>query len=141
MIRPAVLANALEIQHRFQQASPFRHVAIDDFLEPRAAESLLADFPPFDTRKAVNELGEVGRKAVFEHVSGISAFYREFYRYINSKPFLEAMSELTGIPDLIADETLFGGGSPGAGPSSCTPVPGRRRPIASSASCRCSTAR
>jgi len=48
---------------------------------------------------------------VFEHVSGISSGYREFYRYINSKPFLDAMSELTGIPDLIADEALFGGGT------------------------------
>jgi hypothetical protein len=75
------------------------------------AEGLLADFPPFDKRKALNEHGEVGRKAVFEYVSRISPGYREFYRYINSKPFLDAMSELTGIPDLLADDTLFGGGT------------------------------
>lgn len=111
MIRPEVRADALEIQHRFQQARPFRHVAIERFLDEAVAEGLLADFPRFDPAKAMNEHGEVGRKAVFEHVTGISAAYREFYRYINSKPFLDAMSELTGIPDLIADETLFGGGT------------------------------
>ncbi|APV50624.1 hypothetical protein BWI17_13560 [Betaproteobacteria bacterium GR16-43] len=111
MIRPAVIADALEIQHAFQDAKPFRHIAVENFLEPAVADGLLADFPPFDTRKAMNEHGQVGRKAVFEHVSAISPAYREFYRYINSKAFLDAMSELTGIPDLIADETLFGGGT------------------------------
>jgi 2OG-Fe(II) oxygenase superfamily len=111
MIRPPVLDDALDTQHRFQSSRPFRHVAIDDFLDPGACEALLRDFPPFDKRKALNEHGEVGRKAVFESVSGISPFYREFCRYINSAPFLEAMSRLTGIPDLIADETLFGGGT------------------------------
>lgn len=111
MIHADVRDNALDIQHRFQRAKPFRHVAIDDFLESAACEALLRDFPAFDERKALNELGEVGRKAVFERVAGISAFYAEFYRYINSKPFLDAMSELTGIPGLIADETLFGGGT------------------------------
>ncbi len=111
VIRPEVLANALEIQHQFQQAWPFRHVAIEGFLDPGVAGGLLADFPRFDPAMAMNEHGEVGRKAVFERVTGISAGYREFYRYINSKPFLEAMSELTGIPDLMADETLFGGGT------------------------------
>ncbi|HTS84527.1 MAG TPA: 2OG-Fe(II) oxygenase [Usitatibacter sp.] len=111
MIRAQVLDSALDIQHRFQSARPFRHVAVDDFLDADACEALLRDFPPFDERKALNEHGEVGRKAVFEGVAGISPFYREFYRYINSAPFLEAMSQLTGIPDLIADETLFGGGT------------------------------
>ena len=111
MIRASVLENALDIQHRFQEAKPFRHVAIDGFLEDDACEALLRDFPPFDKRKAINEMGEVGRKAVVETVASVSPFYAQFYRYINSKPFLDAVSELTGIPDLIADETLFGGGT------------------------------
>ena len=111
MIRPQVLSDALETQHAFQAALPFRHVAIENFLEPDVAESLLSDFPAFDKRKAMNELGQMGRKAAVEQVSGISPGYCAFYNYINSKPFLEAMSELTGIPDLIADDTLFGGGT------------------------------
>ena len=111
MIRAGVLEDALDIQHRFQEAKPFRHVAIDGFLDEEACEGLLRDFPPFDKRKAINEVGEVGRKAVVETVADVSPFYARFYRYINSRPFLEAMSELTGIPDLIADETLFGGGT------------------------------
>ena len=95
----------------FQRAKPFRHVAIDQFLDEDCCEALLHDFPAFDEKKARDERGMVGRKAVVENVTDISRFYRQFYDYICSKPFLTAMSELTGIPDLIADKTLFGGGT------------------------------
>jgi hypothetical protein len=111
MIDAAVVRDAARIRESFQQAKPFRHVMIEGFLERDAADALLRDFPRFDERKAINEHGDVGRKAVVEHVTAVSRFYAKFYDYINSKPFLAAMSELTGIPDLIADTTLFGGGT------------------------------
>src|SRR5450631_379770 len=111
MIHPDILTRAAEIQREFLQAKPFRHVAIDNFLLPDKCESLLRDFPAFDKEHATNELGLTGRKAVVEHVSNISPFYRAFYQYINSETFLDAMSKLTGIQDLIADKTLFGGGT------------------------------
>jgi Rps23 Pro-64 3,4-dihydroxylase Tpa1-like proline 4-hydroxylase len=111
MIHPDVIRRAAEIQLEFQQAKPFRHVAIDNFLRSDICESLLRDFPVFDEKRAMDERGLLGRKAVVEHVSNISQAYRSFYEYINSAPFLEAMSTLTGIDDLIADKTLFGGGT------------------------------
>jgi hypothetical protein len=111
MINEQVIDNALEIQHAFQSARPFRYVEIDNFLEPEICERLLQDFPSFDKKKAVTELGRIGRKAVIENVSSISPFYSTFYNFINSKPFLDKLSDLTGIADLIADETLFGGGT------------------------------
>ncbi len=111
MIHSDVLRDADCIRGAFETATPFRHVMIENFLEAPVAESMLADFPRFDERKAISEHGEVGRKAVVESVRNLSAFYREFSTYINSKPFLAAVSKLTGIPDLIADETLFGGGT------------------------------
>jgi hypothetical protein len=111
MISSDVIARAAEIRQAFQAAKPFRHAWIEGFLEAAAADALLADFPTFDRRHAINEHGDVGRKAVVESVAGISGFYRAFYRYINSWAFLDAMSALTGIENLIADESLFGGGT------------------------------
>ena len=111
MIHPDVIRRAAEIQREFQRAKPFRHVAIDNFLVSDNCESLLRDFPVFDEKRATNELGLIGRKAVVERVSNISPFYGAFYQYINSDAFLDAMSKLTGIQDLIADKTLFGGGT------------------------------
>src|ERR1700716_1063462 len=111
MIHPAEIGRAAEIQLEFQQAKPFRHVAIENFLLSEKCESLLRDFPVFDEKHATNELGLIGRKAVVERVSNISPFYGAFYQYINSDTSLDAMSKLTGIRDLIADRTLFGGGT------------------------------
>ena len=111
MINPEIISRAEEIQKTFQAALPFRHVCIDGFLQPEFCESLLRDFPSFDPSKAINEMGEVGGKSVHEVVSDISPFYKQFYQYINSKEFLDAVSAITGIPDLIADGTLFGGGT------------------------------
>jgi hypothetical protein len=111
MISSRVLGSLAEIQNRFQEAKPFRHVVIDDFLEADKCEALLRDFPPFNDRYARDEHGGIGRKAVVERVSNISPFYAAFYKYINSESFLDLMSKLTGIPELIADKTLFGGGT------------------------------
>jgi 2OG-Fe(II) oxygenase superfamily len=111
MINAAVVDNALEIQHQFQSALPFKYVVIDNFLQPENAAALLRDFPSFDKKYALNEHGEVGLKAVVTGVSSISAFYGAFYKYINSAAFLQQISDLTGIQNLIADATLFGGGT------------------------------
>ena len=111
MINEQTISNAAEIQRAFQQARPFRYVQIDNFLKPEICEQLLRDFPSFDKKKAIDELGNVGGKAVIEDVRSISQFYSSFYDFINSKQFLNTMSNLTGVPDLIADETLFGGGT------------------------------
>src|SRR5437868_8112091 len=102
MINEQGREKATKIQRSFQSALPFRHVQIDNFLKPDVCEALLRDFPSFDREKAVNELGHVGGKAVVENVRAISSSYASFYDYINSQPFLEQMSALTGIPDLIA---------------------------------------
>jgi hypothetical protein len=60
---------------RFARREPFRHVVIDEFLEPDYAQALLDEFPPFDRRNALNEAGEVGNKAVVERIRGLGASY------------------------------------------------------------------
>ena len=95
MINQQIIDKAPDIRQAFQSALPFRHVQIDNFLDPEICEGLLRDFPSFDRDKAKNELGHVGGKAVTENVSSISPLYAKFYEYINSKPFLQTISDLT----------------------------------------------
>ena len=111
MISHGTLQSATTIRQAFDAAKPFRHVVIDGFLDSEACEALLRDFPPFSAQRARNEHGEVGRKAVTERVFDVSPFYKSFHAYINSAAFLGAVSALTGIDDLMADRTLFGGGT------------------------------
>lgn len=51
------------------------------------------------------------RKAVRTRLAEISPFYKDFYEYLFTDGFLRTMSELTGIPDLIGDPTMYGGGT------------------------------
>ena len=111
LISAPVLARADRIRSEFTDARPFRHACIEDFLEPAWAETLLREFPAFDPAKAVDEFGRVGRKAVRTDLREISDRYREFYDYISSPPFLEAMSAMTGIPGLRFDAQMYGGGT------------------------------
>jgi hypothetical protein len=111
MISSQILADRERIQARFQSAKPFKHVYLADFLEPDVAECLLADFPVFDPGKAVNEYGVVGGKAVNTRLGDVSPLYRKFYDYLFTGTFLSAVSEISGIPDLVSDSAMHGGGT------------------------------
>jgi hypothetical protein len=95
----------------FTNALPFRHIAIDNFFEEGFARRLLAEFPAFESRLAVAEGGNTGGKAVNPKIREISPAYAELYSFISGEPFLEFMSQLSGIPDLLLDPKMFGGGT------------------------------
>lgn len=96
---------------RFQLARPFRHVVVDGFLEPEVAESMLRAFPGFDSRFALNEMGEVGGKAVRTRVRELGPVYAQLDDYLQTPQFLDAVSRITGIPDLLYDPDYEGGGA------------------------------
>ncbi len=56
-------------------------------------------------------MGEVAGKAVNTRIREISPAYRELYETIGSQPFLDLMSRITGVPDLILDPRMYGGGT------------------------------
>jgi len=100
-------------RHRegFLHAQPFKHVVIESFFEPSFAERLVAAFPVFNANLARTEMGRVGGKAVHTDIGAISPVYQELYATISSKPFLELVSRLSGIPGLILDPKMYGGGT------------------------------
>jgi 2OG-Fe(II) oxygenase superfamily len=110
-IPPATNARADEFREEFLHAQPFRHVVIDDFFENDYAERLLEEFPSFDRRLAISENGNVGGKAVNTKIAAISPAYEDLYGFISSQPFLEFVSRLSGLPDLILDPAMYGGGT------------------------------
>src|SRR5207253_10460492 len=91
---------------------PFHHAVIEGFFEQGFAERLLADFPAFNPALAKNEIyGGVWGKAVNTRIREIAPAYRELYELIQSRSFLDFMGEITGIPDLLFDPALYGGGT------------------------------
>lgn len=110
-INDTVLDNLDLYRHKFENAQPFKHLVIENFLREDLAQQLLDEFPVFDPQKAMNEMGYVGGKAVHENLKEISSLYAKFADYVCSEAFLNSVSEMTGIPKLIGDETFFGGGT------------------------------
>ena len=100
-----------ELSGRFASAKPFRHIVIDDFLDPLFCHLLMKEFPAFDSARAVNERGEAGRKAVVSEPARLGAAFAQFDQMIRGPEFLELMSRITGIPRLLYDPEYLGGGT------------------------------
>jgi Rps23 Pro-64 3,4-dihydroxylase Tpa1-like proline 4-hydroxylase len=110
-ISAAVRERAEALRGEFQSATPFRHVVMDDFLTPVFCGQLMAEFPPFDPKKARNEFGEVGGKAVFMNLPQLGPAYSVLDKMLRNRKFLSFMGRITGIPDLLYDRNYVGGGT------------------------------
>lgn len=108
----SVVARSTEHADAFLRATPFKHNVIEDFFEPAFAERLLADFPAFNPALAANEIyGGVWGKAVNTKIREISSTYKQLYELIASSEFLNLIGEISGIPGLLPDPALYGGGT------------------------------
>jgi hypothetical protein len=99
-----------ENAHRYKQAQPYPHIVLDNFLEEWAAEKALREFP------AVKDAGWIHYVHVNEKKHGLNKmdmlppFIKRLIQELNSPPFLQFMSKLTGIELLLPDDMLEGGG-------------------------------
>jgi len=101
------------LPQQFRSAKPFPHVVIDNFLIPGAAETIAAAYPTFDKAKeqgfGVNIVNEQRKIQITD-----SRLFPEPVRQLNatlaSPEFLADVEYITGIPKLVADDLLEGGG-------------------------------
>lgn len=111
LVAPHVFAEADGSRERFLAAQPFRHCAIDNFLNPEFADTLLAQFPVFERGNFLNEDGIAGGKSTVESLHALGAAWRALDACIQSAAFLDLIGRITGIPDLLYDPDYFGGGT------------------------------
>ncbi len=71
----------------------------------------MREFPAFDREKAISEYGTVGGKAVHEKLPELGESYKELDGVLQSREFLDLISEITNIPDLLYDPEYVGGGT------------------------------
>src|SRR6185437_15538218 len=108
-----------QLRKEFTSARPFPFVKIENLLEPAIAEQVAASYPSFEqalgqgrTFKTVNE-----RKKI--QITKAELFPEPVARLnkaLASPQFLSDLSYITGIPNLLADEALEGGGMHITGP-------------------------
>jgi 2OG-Fe(II) oxygenase superfamily len=111
--------NREKLRAEFAATKPVPHVVMDNFLEPGAAKAVVGAYPDFDTAlgqgrtfTTVNE-----RKKVQVCDSGkFAAPVGKLNEALASPQFLSDLSYITGMPNLLADEQLIGGGIHMTGP-------------------------
>lgn len=111
MLQAELLATAPALREDFEHAEPFRHLMLEPFFEPAIATRLSDQFPAFEKGNARDENGKLGGKSTFELMSKLGGAYAQLDQYIQSAGFLNWLSAITGIPDLLYDPDYFGGGT------------------------------
>ena len=108
---------AEDLRQEYQNAVPFPHVVIDDFLDAKTADMLARVFPRpdspiwFDWRQ--RDKRRQPRKQGIGHaerLSGVSPWLQNVLDSFNSYPFLHFLETLTGIEKLLPDPYFHGGG-------------------------------
>ena len=111
MLHSSVGEKADALRREFASALPFRHVVIEPFLDAAALNGLIQEFPSFHSGQSANERGEAGRKAVHPNLAKLGPAYQRFDRLMRDREFLNLMSRITGIADLLYDPDYIGGGT------------------------------
>lgn len=100
-----------ELSERYNAASPFPHIVIDDFLPPEVLQMVLDRFdlikPSPDSQSF--ERAQEKSKTNFQPDYLEDDLRRMFYSF-NSKPFVKLMENITGIKGLIPDPYFLGAG-------------------------------
>lgn len=94
----------------YQGAHPYPHIQLDNFLEPWAAEKALAEFPSVKDEGWIHYVHINEKKHGLNKLELLPPFIQEVIREMNSPAFVSYLSRLTGIPNLLHDDMLEGGG-------------------------------
>jgi hypothetical protein len=103
-------SQASRLAGQYRSASPFPHIWIDSFLDPDIVRRVVSEFPgPGDTEwiqyKHYNE-NKLGKSKREEFPALIGRLVDD----LNSPAFVSVLAEITGIPGLMPDPMLEGGG-------------------------------
>ena len=98
------------LRRQFREAQPYPHVHLTQFLDPYVADEMASEFPGLATdawtrykHPNENKLG-LAKRSLFPPLLG------DVVDELNSPAFVHWLSKLTGIPELLSDDMLEGGG-------------------------------
>ena len=103
---------ALAEKHKddYKNATPFPHIAIDDFMDPEILTEALQAFSTPENFQFYKYDNPLEKKLAFDQVSKLPQPIAKILSDLNSPAFLNFLEILTGIDGLIPDPYYRGGG-------------------------------
>mgnify|MGYP000626704851 CR=1 FL=1 len=102
--------DTVENKKLFEDATPFPHIVIDNFLDDDALRSLLRNYPKIEDKSWWHYENPLEMKYAFNNVDELSSEFKTFFEEANSPDVVEQMSSLADLKGVIPDLTLRGGG-------------------------------
>lgn len=102
---------AVNKHQEYTTAKPFPNIYFDNFFNEKMLSEVLSEFPDLNKSAdfSYNDKNQVKLASKGEYRFG--EMTKEFMHFLNSQPFLEFLSKLTGINALIPDPYFDGGGA------------------------------
>lgn len=94
----------------YAAAEPYPHIVLDDVLHPEALAAVLREFDAISTGSWTNYLHLNERKYANTRPDTWGPTLRTVADAFTSERFVAFLSQLTGIPGLMADDSMDGGG-------------------------------
>lgn len=97
-------------QVSYRSAEPYPHICLDGFWNAGVVSRVADEFPELGGEGDIRFNDPNQRKFASRGEERFGAVTRELVHFMNSQPFLEYLSALTGIGGLIPDPYFSGGG-------------------------------
>lgn len=94
---------------RYQSATPYNHICIDNFLPMDVIEKVRADLDSLPKAEASFDAPEEKLKSQY-NPDRLPDYTRHLFQAFNSRPFILFLEEMTGIKGLIPDPYYIGAG-------------------------------
>jgi hypothetical protein len=101
---------AAEQRENYPKASPYPHVVIDGVFSQDLLDQILEEFPPHESAQWKRYSNPREMKLELKSEMHWGPVTRAFMGYLNSGPFLNFLSQLTRIKNLLPDPYYDGGG-------------------------------
>jgi Rps23 Pro-64 3,4-dihydroxylase Tpa1-like proline 4-hydroxylase len=106
----ALERNIDELHSRYSSAHPFPHIVIDDFLDPELALQAMKDFPGLAPEEWNSFIHANEKKYSNTRPETWPPVLQGLLEVFQGERFVQFLTRLTGIEDLLIDESLMGGG-------------------------------
>lgn len=94
----------------FRQNVPFPYIILDSFLNEEVANEALSQFPKVGKQEWISYLHYNEKKFGLNKSEQLPPAIKDLIKELNSQPFLDYLTNLSGIENLLADPSLEGGG-------------------------------